>query len=212
MKTSEKFTPLQHTRLSPLATFSIPRRSVFKRVSLNSPALDVMTDLRRINAVTIAPEVDIVLVNHRMIAAAVRMLLVVNEQQHIQGLITASDILSEKPMQFAQRHNITVTDVTVADIMTPRDELDILRLDDVASAKVGDIVETLIRHGRQHALVSEHGSSFQQQQVRGIFSTTQISRQLGEPIAPPVLATTFAELGAALASGEKTRGQRPLPQ
>lgn len=211
MKTSEKFSPLQHTRLSPFATFSLPRRSLFKRVVLDSPALDVMTDLRRVNAVTIAPDLDIVLVNHRMIAAAVRMLLVVNDQQHILGLVTASDILSEKPMRYAQRHNITVGDVTVSDIMTPRDELDILRLDDVATAKVGDIVETLIRHGRQHALVAEYGSSNQRQQVvRGIFSTTQISRQLGEPIAPPVLATTFAELGAALNSGEKGKGQRVL--
>lgn len=205
MNASELYTPLPHTKLSPLATYASPQKSRYKRVSLANPALDVMTDLRRVNAITIDPSADIAFVNQRMIAAAVRLLLVVDNDHHIVGLITASDILSERPLQFAQRHNIAVNDVTVADIMSPQEDLEVLRMEDVASAHVGDIVETLMRHGRQHALVVEYSHGASTQQVRGIFSATQIGRQLGQTISPTLVATTFAELEAALISSRKPK-------
>ena len=59
---------------------------------------------------------------------------------------------------------------------------------------VGHVLETLRRAGRQHALVSDAEGM-----VRGVFSISQIARQLG--VAPPVggeVARTFAEIEAAL--------------
>jgi len=68
---------------------------------------------------------------------------------------------------------------------------------DVENARVGDIVETMKRVGRQHALVIDLTED-KQQVVRGLFSTKQISRQLGINIDPTEVAKTFAELEAAL--------------
>lgn len=205
MNRSQQYAPLKHAKLSALATYASPSRSRHKRVTLDSPAFDVMTDLRRVNAVTIDPGADIALVNQRMVAAAVRLLLVVDNEQRIIGLISSSDILSEKPLQYAQSHNLAVSDLTVLDIMTPQDELEVLSMEDVELARVGDIVESLKRQGRQHALVAEYSVDPPLQQVRGIFSATQVSRQLGQSIDPVYVATTFAQVETVLISSRKQK-------
>jgi hypothetical protein len=84
----------------------------------------------------------------------------------------------------------------VRDIMTPAERLETLSIHDVTAARVGDIVQTLKRTGRQHALVAERTT--QGPVIRGIFSASRISRQLGVPVETTGIAYTFAELEAAL--------------
>jgi hypothetical protein len=83
--------------------------------------------------------------------------------------------------------------------MTSHEQLDVLYMVDIVNARVGDIVETLKRAGRQHALVVDLDDDHRQV-VRGIFSTKQISKQLGVEFAPTEIAKTFAEMGAALSA------------
>ena len=78
-----------------------------------------------------------------------------------------------------------------------------LSLDEVLLARVGDVVETLKSSGRQHALVVEHNSASSRQMVRGIFSASQISRQLGIPADGVELLQTFAALDQALGAMEE---------
>ena len=151
-------------------------------------------------AVTIGPDVSIETANQYMIAAGVRLLLVVDGERHVFGLITASDILGEKPLKHLQRVGGTFSEILVRDIMTPQEELDVLRLQDVRLARVGDIVSTLKYFGRQHALVMEIDADHASQKVRGIFSATQIGRQLGMTVVPGEIATTFAQLETVLMS------------
>jgi hypothetical protein len=53
--------------------------------------------------------------------------------------------------------------------------------------------------GRQHALVVER-SSDRSQMLRGMFSVSQIGKQLGAHVEPIAVARTFAEIGAELAA------------
>jgi hypothetical protein len=71
-------------------------------------------------------------------------------------------------------------------------------MDDVRLAKVGHIVATLKAAGRQHAMVVDHDEQGRQK-VRGIFSASQIARQLGVVIQTTEIARTFAEVEAMLA-------------
>jgi len=167
---------------------------------MESPALAVMTDLERVLAITIGPVNSIETANQRMIDAGVRLLLVVDSDQRIVGLITATDVLGEKPLKHQQRSGGTFSDILVQDIMIPQQNLDVLHLRDVFRARVGDIVTTLKRFGRQHALVVEGSVESDAQRVRGIFSATQIGRQLGMNVIPGEIASTFAELEAVLSS------------
>ena len=81
-------------------------------------------------------------------------------------------------------------------IMTPQEKLEVLCMKDVAAAKVGHIVATLKKCGRQHALVVDTEGPGQAQKVRGIFSASQVSRQLGMEIQTIQVAQTFAEVHA----------------
>lgn len=196
---TQPYTPLAHTALVPGTRYSRPPQ-LAQKVTLESPALAVMTDLERVVAVTVGPDVSIETANKNMIAAGVRLLLVVDPQQHVLGLITASDILGEKPLKHLQRTGGTFSELSVRDIMTPQEELDVLQFHNVRLARVGDIVATLKHFGRQHALVVEARGDPGSQRVRGIFSATQIGRQLGVAVVPGEIATTFAQLETVLMS------------
>jgi hypothetical protein len=97
----------------------------------------------------------------------------------------------------------------VVDVMTPAAQIELIALADVESARVGHVLETLRRLGRQHALVVDHDTipaagllerPRQRAMVRGIFSISQIARQLGLALpAGGEVARTFSEIEAALA-------------
>ena len=89
-------------------------------------------------------------------------------------------------------------ELVVRDIMTPRERLEVLHYADLVQAEVGHVVATLKHSGRQHALVTDFSGDGKTQAVRGIFSTSQIARQLGMAIHTTEVAQTFAEIGAAL--------------
>jgi len=174
-----------------------PRQMVNEKVTLEDPALSVMTDFTQVSAHNISPLETIEAARVKMIHYGVRMLFVVDSRNQILGLITSTDLTGEKPMLIIQTQGVQHTDVLVKDIMTPRDRLEVLCMDDVGKAKVGQVVSTLQKHGRQHALVAERRNDHSQG-LRGMFSATQISRQLGTPLHPSLVAQTFAELGAHL--------------
>jgi Mg2+/Co2+ transporter CorC len=111
------------------------------------------------------------------------------------GILTATDLLGVKPMQFMQSRGVSHADVQVRDIMTPAARLDALALLDVAQMRVGHIVATLKAVRRQHLTVAEDGGS----RVRGLFSASQVARQLGMELQTFEVAQTFADIEAALA-------------
>lgn len=167
-------------------------------VSEDSPAIDVMTDLRRIPAATIGPDDCINQTNARMISRGVRMLFVTDDDGRILGLITSTDILCEKPLMRAHERGIRVDELCVRDIMTPVDQIDAVDINEVRRAEVGHVIATLKDHGRQHALVLER-DDLGRIIVRGIFSASQISRQMGTSIDTPAIARSFSEIEYAIA-------------
>jgi len=163
------------------------------RVKLESPALMVMTDLSHIEPATIDLHAPMDSANQTMIRLGLRLLFVVAPDGRLAGLITATDILGEKPMRLVQERGVRHSEIQVADLMTPVGQLESLDYEEVSHAEVGHIVATLKVAGRQHTLVTEKGRAGQPM-VRGIFSVSQISRQLGAAIQTTAAATTFSEL------------------
>lgn len=192
-----QYAPLKSAILAPGTGYQKPSQLLPARVRMESPAIEVMTDLRIVAPVTIEAESDIDTANTRMIVNRVRLLLVVDHQSRVTGLVTATDVLGEKPMQVIQSRGCRHEDVLVRDIMTPQSRLEVITMDEVLGAKVGNVVQTLKRADRQHALVVDIDEN-QQQRVRGIFSLTQLARQLGIQIHAYELARTFSEIQAAL--------------
>lgn len=180
------------------ATFHEPASAAVERVSLDAPALSVMTDLKQVTAVTIDPEASIEHAMRVMVRRNVRLLLVVNVDNEIVGLITATDLLGEKPLQHVHTHGGKRGDIQVRDIMTPHERLEVIDFPAVCAAKVGHVLATLRHARRQHALVVDSDARGHAM-VRGIFAASQLSRQLGEAVQTGEVAHTFAEIEAALA-------------
>jgi len=170
-----------------------------KPVKTDMPAIDVMTDLRQVAAATIRANATLAQANRTMIARGVRLLLVVSVIGEVEGLITAHDIQGERPVNLMRERGGKHTELTVADLMTPRAAIQVLTIESVLRAEVGHVIATLKDAGRQHALVVDKDPLTGEDFVRGIFSATQIGRQLGMPISPFEVAHTFAEIEAELA-------------
>ena len=191
------FQPLPVALVKPGIGFCAPEQQNPARVSIEDSALSVMTDLSRVSAVVIGPTDTIDEALTRMKQRGVRALLVIDGQRRLLGLVTTYDILGEKPMRFVEAHGVRHEEIIVQDVMTPGDELEAIDFGDVRAAKVGHIVATLRQSGRRHALVTDPDG-----RLRGIFSATQIARQLGvnaQSVNPAEIAQTFSEIEALLA-------------
>ena len=192
------YAPLSLSLLRAGSCYAQPTQIVPERVTLEDPAQSVMTDLRAITAVIILSGDSVEEAHRRMIQRGVRLLLVVDQNRQVVGVITATDILGEKPVQAVSQRGIRREELLVRDIMTPQERLEVLDLEDVRASRVGHIVATLRQAGRQHAVVVEHDAA-RRHVVRGLFSATQIARQLGVAIPTSEIARTFSEIEAQLA-------------
>ncbi len=177
--------------------FAQPTQAVLERVRVDSPAVDVMTDLTKVTAVIILPGDSVDEAHRRMIQRGVRLLLVVDQDRKVHGIVTANDVLGEKPVKAAVQRGVPRSEIQVRDIMTTRAALEVLDMREVSAATIGHIVATLKAAGRQHTLVVDHDAKGRQR-VRGVFSATQIARQLGIAITTEAVARTFADIEASL--------------
>ena len=165
-----------------------------ERVTLDDPAFSVMTDLRVVRAATTTPGELMSRAHAQMIQRGVRLLFVLDRESGIVGVITATDLLGEKPLRFAQSAGVKHGEIQVSDIMTPASMLEAIPLQDVAQMRVGHIVATHKAVRRQHLMVAEDGGK----RVRGLFSLSQVARQLGVQLHTTEVAQTFADIEAAL--------------
>ncbi|MDE2248353.1 MAG: CBS domain-containing protein [Pseudomonadota bacterium] len=168
-------------------------------LAAEDPALTAMADFHRSCPVTVEPQQKIDAALQQMIGAGVRTLLVMADQQLV-GLITAYDIQGQRPLQFLHgsdcihpkcRHQ----DIEVADIMTPMAALPTLRLADVRTARIGDILATFRATRRTHLLVTDAPDG-ERMAVRGLISLGEIERRLGLSPAHASVVLTEQELSA----------------
>lgn len=188
-----------------LSTFKAPagtgfsEPSTFTLVRADSPAMCVMTDFKQVSVATIGPDATLAQANQTMISRGVRLLLVVNRDDEVVGLITSRDTGGEKPIQLVQKTGTKFNDLLVSDLMCPRDQIDLIDTRDVLTAKVSDIVATMKQFKRQHMLAGERDPISGKVRIRGVFSATQIGRQLGAAIQTFDVGSTFSEIEGLLA-------------
>jgi CBS domain-containing protein len=203
-----QYHPLPLRELGAGAGFRRPMQPQAARVTADSPALDVMTDLARTTPATIRPQAPLAGANQFMITRGVRLLLVVDDHENVLGLITATDVLGERPLRVATERGLRRDELSTADVMTPAEQVEVIALEDAHGARVGHVLETLRRAGRQHALVVDYDVTpaarplappLKRAMVRGIFSISQIARQLGVALpSAGEIALTFSQIEAAI--------------
>jgi CBS domain-containing protein len=167
-------------------------------VTLDSPALAVMTDLTQVKAATVHPDTSLSQAEQLMIYQGVRMLFVVTDMPSLEGLITTTDMQGDKRMQVQHERDLRYDELRVSDVMTSLAKLDAIDFSDMRTATVNNVIATLKRFGRNHLLVVESGADGASRRVRGVISRAQIERQLGAVIVLTPVASSFSEIERAL--------------
>ena len=168
-------------------------------VTPDSPALEVMTDLTKVKAATIHPDLTLRQAEQAMIHQGVRMLFVVTEMPRLDGLITSTDLHGERQMSVVHSRQLRFDEMRVADVMTSLAMLDAIEFERLAGASVSNLIATLRELSRNHLLVVQRGETKgAPPRVRGVISRAQIERQLGRPIEVTEAAVNFAEVVQAL--------------
>src|SRR4051794_12324902 len=86
-------------RLEPGTAIAQASPPSHRPVEIDSPALDVMTDLTQVKAATVSPSTTLRQAEQTMVYLGVRMLFVVSDMPAIEGLITATDLQGEAQMR-----------------------------------------------------------------------------------------------------------------
>lgn len=194
------YQPLPFHHLESGAGYFRPKQQLPEHITEDDPAVHVMTDLSQVTAFTTELATPLGKALETMVKRGVRMLLVRDVDGQIVGLITSRDIEGNKPDRILAKAGGSWEDLLVADIMTLKPKLEVLLMEDVLNARVGDIIATLRQVNRQHAMVLDSDPDTGKPLVRGIFSLSQIGLSLGLDIDPAQQPTTYAELEKARTS------------
>jgi predicted transcriptional regulator len=146
-------------------------------ISLESPAIEFFTDFQTVQPLVIEPSELAIESKKIMIKTHVRLHFVVDEKGHFVGVISADDLAERKIMQKVAS-GVQRDEVFVSDLMIPKKNLLALNIDEVKKSRISDIINLLKNQRQQHCLVIDQDA----QKIRGIFSSSDISRQLKLPI------------------------------
>lgn len=197
----EKFKTLNFHSLSNTPHCVLPDRG-HKELSLDDPAIAVMTDHRIEQAPLISTNRSLDRAMRQMAEQNCNMLMIDDGEGTIAGLVTSADITGEKPIQHSKLSGKKRSDLTVKHLMTKVEDIPALTIQDVLNSKIGDILHTLNEIGSEYVLVTmvENG----QPAIRGVFSARSIARSLKIFFDPSPAARTFAEFTKALHGSELT--------
>lgn len=146
----------------------------------NDPALSVMTDFRERASVTIAETATIDAALEHMKHNGVRCAFAIDEARRVVvGLITAYDIMSEKPMRHMQSVASPRREVQVRDIMHGVGDWRVLDIRDIEQATVASVARLFEETGLTHVPVMETGE-LGEQRLRGLLSGAKVRRLLSK--------------------------------
>lgn len=197
----EKFKTLNFHSLSNTPHCVLPDRG-HKDLSLDDPAIAVMTDHRLQQAQLINAERSLDRAKRQMAESHSNMLLINDGEDGIAGIVTSADITGEKAILYAKNSGKKREDIHVRHLMTRVEDIPALTIQEVLDAKIGDVLHTLNEIGSEYVLVTmqEHGKAA----IRGVFSARTIARSLKIFFDPSPAARTFAEFTKALHESDLT--------
>ena len=153
-----------------------PRQEAWQ-VKLTDPALSVMTDFLDRSFFTVDAEDLIDDALDMMKHAGLRAAFVLDKKtEHLMGVITAYDIMGEKPLRFLQSAGFTShRDVHVSDIMEHTKDMAFVDYGEAEKATVQSVLDILQKSMRTHLPVVEKADG-KNYRLRGLFSTAKVLR------------------------------------
>lgn len=146
----------------------------------DDPALSVMTDFRERSSVTVPEMITIDAALEHMKHTGVRCAFAIDEAQRlVVGLITAYDIMGEKPMRYMRLTSTVRAQVLVKDLMLRLPDWRITHVKQIEHGTVAAVArlfdETLLTH-----IVVMESDDRGMQRLRGILSAAKVRRLLSK--------------------------------
>lgn len=147
-------------------------------VRATDPALSVMIDFRSRSSVTLSETATVDEALGHMKHTGVRCAFVVDEKNSaVVGMLTAYDILGEKPQQHMRFTGLSHDDVLVKDIMQKISDWRVADFKNIEQSTVGDVLEVFKETGVTHLPVMETTEN-NEQRLRGLLSFAKVKRLL----------------------------------
>ncbi|MBS0393515.1 MAG: CBS domain-containing protein [Proteobacteria bacterium] len=174
----------------PLSSLPIPGTAPW-HLRATDPAQLSMTDFRDRPSVTVDAGMAIDAALEHMRHAGVRSAFVTDAAgSRVVGLITAYDLIGERPLRHMRLVGIARQDVAVRDLMTPVVDWQVTSMREVEESTMADLADLFERTGLTHLPVIERAADGSTA-VRGLFSAAKVNRLLR---APGAAAATAAPL------------------
>ena len=142
------------------------------------PALTVMTDFRERGSITVPDTDGIDKALEHMRHTGVRCAFAIDEPKCVVvGLITAYDIIGEKPMQYMQSRALQRREVLVRDIMQAILDCRVVDIKQIELATVAAVSNMFAKNRLTHVPVMET-SETGEQRLRGLLSAAKVRRLL----------------------------------
>ena len=171
-------------------THFVASHDEYAPVKLDDPATSVMTDFHIKTPYSTTEGTFIPAALQQMKLSKVKSLFIVDQEDSVIGHISARDIQSTKATTAAEYHDVKQSEVTVKMLMTPVDRLHTLYFSELSNARVGHIVRLFHELQVNYVFVIEEGS----EKIRGLFSVSRISLQLGENVMGNLSSQSVAEM------------------
>jgi CBS domain containing-hemolysin-like protein len=150
-------------------------------VRATNPALSVMIDFRTRSSVTISETASLADALEHMKHTGVRCAFVIDEKQNsVVGMLTAYDILGEKPQRHMHFTRLSHDEVLVKDIMQKIRDWRVVNINDIEQSTVGDVLEVFNETGVTHLPVMETIEN-NDTRLRGLLSFAKVKRLLANP-------------------------------
>lgn len=108
--------------------------------------------------------------------------LIATDGERVAGIITQHDIHGPKPVQFLHdagcHQNCRREDVTVADVMTPVEQLPAVRLSDLQRSRIGDIRMTFENAAHTHLVVLDVDAATGAEVICGMIEGGRLERDV----------------------------------
>lgn len=161
-------------------------------VLMDDPALSALADFMVQPAYTTTEDIGIQTALQHMKLSRVKSLFVIDVHDKIIGHISARDIQGTRPAKIADQLGIKLAEVTVKMLMVHCQNMVTLHFNELSNARVGHIVRLLHEFGVNYIFVVEGPAHAEV--VRGIFSISRLSHQLGENVTSEGSSHSVAEM------------------
>lgn len=166
---------MKHLSLfNPSTTAHLAQPKEFFDLDLASPAVQVMTDFRCHKPSMVGVDESVKVLLDRAEIVKTGDFWVMDSRAEFVGIVAAEHLSSQHVQLRRLDLGLKLNELTLRDIMLPRQSLQALELAEVMGATIGDLVATLRDSGQTYLLVIDR----EQHQIRGVISAKQIEERL----------------------------------